>query len=48
MNLMMNEYRYNNNFKKIVDDYCVENGCEIEEAFNDKSVKQMFLRVTEL
>ena len=48
MDLMRNEDRYNSNFKKYVDDYCAKNGCELEDAFKDKSVKQMFWRVTEL
>lgn len=48
MDLIKNEYKYNSNFKKYVDDYCKKNRCEVEDAFNDRSVKKMFWRFTEL
>lgn len=48
MNLMMNEYRYNANFRKYVDEYCNNNKCSVEEALNDSNVKQMFWRYTEV
>lgn len=48
MNLMMNEYKYNSNFRKYVDEYCNKNKCSIEDALNDSHVKQMFWRYTEV
>lgn len=48
MGLMINEYRYNSNFREYVDEYCDENNCSIEEAFNNIYVRQKFWMVTEL
>lgn len=48
MDLMRNEYRYNLNFKKYVDEYCDKNMCTVDEAFNDQHVKQMFWKYTEV
>lgn len=48
MNLMMNEYRYNSNFRKCVDEYCDKNKCLVEDALNDSYIKQMFLKYTEV
>ncbi len=48
MNLIKNEYRYNSNFRKYVDEYCNKHECTVEEAFNDAHVKQMFWRYTEV
>ncbi len=48
MELMKNEYRYNYNFKKYVDEYCANNECTLEDAFNDDQVKSMFWWYTEV
>lgn len=48
MNLLQNEYRYNKNFRKYVDEYCDKNGCTVDEAFNDTHIKQIFWRYTEV
>lgn len=48
MNLMRNEYQYNSNFRKYVDEYCNRNKCTIEDAFNNEIIRRMFLRYTEV
>lgn len=48
INLIKNEYRYNSNFRKYVDEYCYKNNCAIHEAFNKDEVKRMFWRYTEV
>ena len=48
MNLMRNEYRYNSNFKKYVDEYCTKNGCTLEDAFQNEQVKRKFYMYTEV
>ncbi len=48
MDLIKNEYKYNSNFKKCVDEYCEKNECKIEDAFTNPYVKQMFLKYTEV
>lgn len=48
MNFICNEYKFNSNFRKYVDEYCKENGCTPEDAFNDEQVKRMFWRYTEV
>lgn len=47
-NLMENEYRYNSNFKKYVDEYCNNNRCTVDEAFGDEEIKRTFWRYTEI
>lgn len=42
MNLIQNEYRYNSNFQKYVDEFCRSNNCTVEDAFNNEQVKKMF------
>ena len=48
INLMKNEYQYNSNFRKYVDEYCNRNQCSVEEAFNNENIKRMFWRYTEI
>lgn len=48
MNLMKNEYQYNCNFRKYVDEYCNRNRCTVDEAFCNEDVKRMFWRYTEI
>lgn len=48
MGLIQNEYRYNSNFRKYVDDFCIKNGCTVEDAFNDEQVKRRFYLYTEV
>ena len=48
MNLIENEYRYNINFKKYVDEFCKENKCTLEDALKNEHVKHMFWRYTDL
>ena len=45
---MMNEYRYNTKFRKIVDEYCVDNECSLEEAFETDQIKSKFWMYTEM
>lgn len=47
-NLMRNEYVYNLNFKKYVDEYCKTHKCTIEEAFEHPNVRQIFLYFTDV
>jgi len=47
-NLMKNEYQYNYNFKKYVDEYCNRNRCTVDDAFCNEDVKRMFWRYTEV
>ena len=47
-NLMKNEYLYNLNFRKYVDEYCNRNKCSVEEAFDNENIKRMFWRYTEV
>lgn len=46
--LIHNEYKYNQNFKKYVDEYCDKNGCTVNEAFKNEDIKRMFWRYTEV
>ena len=46
--MMRNEYMYNEKFKEAVDEYCVTNKCDIYTAFEHSSVRQMFLKYTEV
>ena len=48
MNLIKNEYMYNSNFREYVDEYCVNNGCTLEDAFKDDQVKRKFWMYTEV
>ncbi|MBD5487302.1 MAG: hypothetical protein HDR13_00685 [Lachnospiraceae bacterium] len=48
MNLIQNEYRYNSNFKKYVDEYCAKNECTLEDAFQNEQVKRKFWMYTEV
>jgi hypothetical protein len=41
-NLMKNEYRYNSNFRKFVDEYCNNNRCTVDEAFCSEEIKKCF------
>lgn len=47
-NLIKNEYNYNTNFRNFVDEYCKNNGCSLEEAFNAEQVKGKFWMYTEV
>ena len=46
--LIKNEYRYNSNFKKYVDEYCAKNECTLEDAFKTDQVKKKFWIYTEV
>ena len=46
--MIKNEYNYNTNFKRYVDDFCRINNCEVEEALENEQVKRMFWRYTEV
>jgi len=46
--LMKNEYQYNSNFRKYIDEYCNRNDCTVYEAFNNDEIKRMFWRHTEI
>lgn len=48
MDLMKNEYRYNSNFRKFVDEYCKKNKLSIKEAFDKSDVRKMFWRYVEV
>lgn len=48
MNLIQNEYMYNANFRKYVNEYCKNNNCLIEDALNNEQIKKMFWRYTEV
>ena len=48
MNLIRNEYVFNSNFRKYVDEYCANNGCTLEDAFNNEQVKRTFYMYTEV
>lgn len=48
MSLIYNEYKFNYNFKKYVDEYCKDKKCDLKDAFEDEQVKRMFWRYTEL
>lgn len=48
MNLLQNEYKYNVNFRKYVDECCKKNGYTLEDALKDEQVKRMFWRYTEV
>lgn len=47
-NLMINEYRHNTKFRKIVDEYCNKNECTLEDAFKDDQIKNKFWMYTEV
>lgn len=47
-NLMMNEYRHNTKFRKIVDEYCNKNECTLKDAFKDDQIKNKFWMYTEV
>lgn len=46
--LIKNEYKYNSNFRKYVDEYCANNGCALEDAFKDDQIKRKFWMCTEV
>lgn len=46
--LIRNEYRYNANFRNLVDEYCRNNDCTLEDALNDDKVKKNFYMYTEV
>lgn len=46
--MIINEYNFNSNFKKYVDEYCDKNRCTIDEAFCDEKVEKMFWMYTEV
>ena len=48
INLIKNEYRYNSNFRKYVDEYCNKNRCPVDEAFTNENVKRMFWRYADV
>lgn len=48
MSLMRNEYVFNSNFRKYVDEYCANNGCTLEDAFKADQVKKKFWIYTEV
>lgn len=48
MDLIHNEYRFNSNFRKYVNEYCKKNDCSIEDALKDKNIKRMFWRYTDV
>ncbi|MCM1234150.1 MAG: hypothetical protein NC489_28945 [Ruminococcus flavefaciens] len=48
MNLIENEYRYNTAFRQFVYDFCRNNGCTLQDAFNDEQVKKKFWIYTEV
>lgn len=48
MDIVKKEYRYNLAFRKYVDEYCNKNKCTVDEALNDKNVRRMFWRYTEI
>lgn len=48
MRLIQNEYKYNSNFRKYVDEYCRINHCTKEDAFKNEKVKSMFWKYTEI
>lgn len=48
MTLIENEYNFNRNFRKYVDEYCVKNEYTLEEAFNSEHIKKIFWRYTEV
>lgn len=45
---MKNEYQYNSNFRKYVDEYCKKNNLEVNEALKDEHIKRMFWYYTEV
>ncbi|WP_304431151.1 hypothetical protein [Romboutsia ilealis] len=46
--MIRNEYNYNTNFKKYVDEFCKNNNCTVEDALENDQVKRMFWRYTEV
>lgn len=48
MNMIENEYKFNSDFKKYVDEYCENHECTLEDAFNDDDIKQIFWKYTEV
>ena len=48
MNLIKNEYKYNTAFRQFVDEFCRNNNCTLEDAFNDEQVKRKFYMYTEV
>lgn len=47
-NVMLNEYRHNQNFKQYVDKYCKNRHITIKEALKHEIVRQMCLQYTEI
>lgn len=43
-----NEYKFNTNFKKYVDEYCKENNITVDEALNCEEVKRVCLYYTDV
>jgi len=48
MDLVKNEYKYNPNFRKYVDEYCNKNKCTLDEALVNEDIKRMFWRYTDV
>ena len=48
MRLIQNEYKFNVNFRRYVDEYCENNECTLEDAFNSEQVKRKFHMYTEV
>lgn len=48
MDLMINEYKYNTNFQRYVDEFCERNNCTIDDVFENEQVKRMFWKYTEV
>lgn len=48
MTLVENEYNYNSNFRKYVDEYCKSNNCTLENALKNEQIKRIFLKYTEV
>lgn len=48
MRLMHNEYKFNGNFRRCVDEYCEKNKCTLEDAFDSDQVKKKFYMYIEV
>lgn len=46
--LMENEYKYNSDFRRYVDQYCNKHGKTVEEALTHEIVRQRYLMDTEV
>ncbi len=47
-NLIKNDYMFNVNFRKYVNEYCANNKCTFEDALKKEEIKQAFRRHTEV